>query len=252
MTDSANRFTQTVQDYVKYRPSYPKEVIDILVHDCGLKKNHVIADIGSGTGFLAKLFLDFGNKVYGIEPNDAMRGAASDYLKSYSKFEHITGTAEQCGLNDESVDFVVAGTAFHWFDPVKSKLEFQRILKKPGFVLLIWNVRNIHSDLVRAYENLIIEYGKDYRDSAAQQFDKTAVKDFFKPFEMHTNLLKNSQTFDWIGFQGRLLSTSYSLRPEDTGFEEMMHELKKIFDRYQVNNQIEFMYDTKLYYGRLK
>lgn len=252
MMDSSNRFTQTVQNYVKYRPSYPKEVIDILIHDCSLTKEQVIADIGSGTGFLTKLFLDFGNKVYGIEPNDAMREAASEYLKDYSTFENLNGTAEQTGLKDESVDFVVAGTAFHWFDPVKTKLEFQRILKNPGFVLLIWNVRDIHSDLVRAYENLIIEHGKDYCDSAAQHFDKSAVDDFFKPFEMHTKTLKNSQTFDWVGFQGRLLSTSYSLRPGDVCFDEMISELKNIFDRYQIKDQVEFLYDTKLYYGRLK
>ncbi len=75
MNKATERFTVTVQDYVKYRPSYPDDVLQLLISECGLTKEKVIADVGSGTGFLAKLLLDNGNLVYGIEPNVAMREA---------------------------------------------------------------------------------------------------------------------------------------------------------------------------------
>lgn len=247
------RFTQTVEDYIKYRPSYPPEVLQLLIDECGLTKDTLVADIGSGTGLLSKLLLDHGNVVYGVEPNAAMRQAAANYLKSYTNFHSIDGTAEQSTLPNESVDLITVGTAFHWFDAGKAKIEFQRILKSPGWVLLVWNVRAIEkSALIREYEELIIQFGKDYRNSRAEEFDKTVIEDFFYPYAMNTKSFGNVQIFDWTGFQGRLLSASYSLRPGDLGYPEMIEALKVIFDRHQQRGVIEFRYDTKVYYGQLR
>lgn len=252
MKQATERFTETVQDYMKYRPSYPVEVVQLLVNECGLTKDKIIADVGSGTGFLAKLFLDYGNTVYGVEPNEAMRLAAENYLASYLKFHSVNATAEATTLLDNSVDFITVGTAFHWFDQEKTKLEFKRILKSSGWVLLVWNVRNVRqSELLRDYEKLILTYGKDYQKSRAQEFDNTVGEEFFSPHEMKIQSFSNSQQFNWEGLKGRLLSTSYSLRPGDSRYEEMMHELKLIFDRHQQNGLVDFLYDTKLYYGRL-
>lgn len=243
-------FTKTVQDYIKYRPSYPKEVLDVLVNECDLTKNKIIADIGAGTGILSKLLLDAGNSVYGVEPNQAMRKAAETYLKDYSNFHSIDGTAEETKLNDHSVDLVTVGTAFHWFDAEKTKIEFQRILKSPGWVLLVWNVRDIeHSNLLRDYEKLILEYGTDYRESSASKFDLSALENFFSPHKMTTRSFKNAQLLDWEGLKGRLLSTSYSLRSDDEKYSDMLSALKNIFNQYQKNGVVEFLYQTKLHYG---
>ena len=247
------RFSQTVQNYIKYRPSYPKEVVEVLIDECGLTKASIIADVGSGTGILSKLLLDHGNTVYGVEPNHAMRTAAEAYLKSYAHFHSISGTAEATSLSSHSVDIITAGTAFHWFDADKTKIEFKRILKARGWVLLVWNVRNTEcSSLLHEYENLILKYGTDYAESRASKFDKTVLEEkFFAPFAMKMQSFKNSQQFDWEGLQGRLLSTSYSLRTGEPGYEYMLSELRKIFDRYAQNGKVDFLYDTKLYYGKL-
>src|SRR5260370_20637131 len=71
--DAKQRFSNRVADYVRYRPGYPAAVLDLLRTDCGLRAGHVVADIGSGTGFLSELFLKNGNRVYGVEPNTEMR-----------------------------------------------------------------------------------------------------------------------------------------------------------------------------------
>ncbi len=252
MNKSTERFTQTVQDYIKYRPSYPKEVLQLLIDECDLRKNKIIADVGSGTGLLSKLFLNYGNLVYGVEPNQPMREAAEEYLKEYPNFYSINATAEATSLEKQSVDIITVGTAFHWFDIAKTKVEFKRILKVGGWVLLVWNVRNVEqSKLLRDYENLLLKYGTDYKESNARKFNKTATKEFFSPNEMKVHSFKNTQQFDWAGLKGRLLSTSYSLRPGDDKYEEMLNELKDIFERYQKNGMVEFLYDTKLNYGRI-
>lgn len=252
MKKSTERFTQTVQDYIKYRPSYPKEVLDLLIDKCDLTKDKIIADVGAGTGLLSKLFLNYGNLVYGVEPNQSMREAAEKDLKKYSNFLIIPGTAEATSLVKHSVDIITVGTAFHWFDIHKTKVEFRRILKIGGWVLLVWNVRNVEqSAFLLDYENLLLKYGTDYKESNARKFDKTAVEEFFSPNEMKTQSFRNVQQFDWNGLKGRLLSTSYSLRPGDNQYEEMLNELRKIFESHQRNGIVEFLYDTKLNYGRI-
>ncbi len=252
MNKPTERFTETVENYVKYRPSYPHEVLQLMIDECGLTKEKIIADVGSGTGLLSKLFLDYGNKVYCVEPNQPMRAAAEIYLAKYPHFYSVNGTAEATSLESNSIDMITVGTAFHWFDIEKTKKEFKRILKKDGWVWLVWNVRDIeHSPLLREYENLILKYGTDYKESNARKFDKVAVKEFFSPNEMKTAEFNNVQQFDWAGFKGRLLSTSYSLRPGDEKYEEMIKELKRMFDQHQKNGKIEFLYKTKLNFGRL-
>lgn len=246
------RFSKTVDNYVKYRPSYPKEVLELLKTECNLQKDTVIADIGSGTGLLTKILLENDNQVYGVEPNAEMRHAGEHFLHGFSNFTSIDGGSENTKLTTNSVDIITAATAFHWFEPVKTKKEFQRILKQPGWVVLIWNVRDIENALVAEYEDLITKFGTDYKTSSASTFDRTATADFFAPFTMQEAEFNNKQIFDWEGFKGRLLSSSYSLQKGDKNYEEMLLALQQIFKKYEKDGIITFTYKTKIYYGRLK
>src|SRR5512137_1658228 len=161
--DSKRRFSNRVADYVRYRPGYPSAIRDVLRTECGLRPGHVIADIGSGTGFLSELFLKNGNRVYGVEPNEAMRLAGEEYLASYDSFTSVNGSAEATTLDDASVDFVTAGQAFHWFDPQATRREFLRILKPGGWVLVVWNDRRVsETTFGRDYENVLVRFGIDY------------------------------------------------------------------------------------------
>src|SRR5512138_2362812 len=120
------RFTSRVEDYLRYRPSYPTEIMKNLSEDCGLTDGSVVADIGSGTGFLSRLLLDAGCEVYGVEPNPRMRDAAEEYLQSFPRFHSIAGSAEDTTLPAASVDAVTAAQAFHWFDTERARHEFIR------------------------------------------------------------------------------------------------------------------------------
>ena len=109
MSDPTQRFSNRVENYLRYRPRYPAEILDVLKAECGLQVTSLIADVGSGTGFLAELFLSNGNQVFGIEPNREMREAGEQLLGSYSKFTSVAATAEATTLPEASVDFVTAG-----------------------------------------------------------------------------------------------------------------------------------------------
>jgi len=250
MKDSTTRFSDRVENYVKYRPHYPKEIISYLEEHIGFSPEKIIADIGSGTGISTELFLQNGNKVYGIEPNKEMREAAEKYLEQYKYFISVNGTAEETLLENNSMDLLVAGQAFHWFDVEKAKTEFKRVLKDTGYVLLMWNERNTRaSDLLEDYENLIKKFGTDYAE-VCQRDEQVGenIKIFFNPYNFEVKEFYNFQIFDFEGFKGRLLSSSYV--PQEN--EEMINELKILFDKYQKDGVVKFEYDTNVYYGKLK
>ena len=141
MTDPTQRFTNRIVHYLRYCPSYPRAVLDLLERECTLTSASVVADDGSGTGILSELFLRNGNRVIGIEPNREMREAAEHRLGQHTRFTSVAWTVEATTLDDASVDFVTAGQAFHWFDPERARTEFARTLKPEGWVALEWNLR---------------------------------------------------------------------------------------------------------------
>src|SRR5215475_11491376 len=128
MNDVTQRFSSRVDNYIKYRPGYPNEIIETLRSECGLNADSIIADIGSGTGILAEMFLRNGNQVYGVEPNREMREAGERSLKDYPCFHSVAARSEETTLPDHSVDFITAGQSFHWFDREKTRAEFARVL----------------------------------------------------------------------------------------------------------------------------
>src|ERR1035441_3429176 len=139
--DTAERFSERGEDYVRCRPGSPRELVETLRRDCGLTADASIADVGCGPGNLAVLFLENGNTVFGVEPNAAMREAGRKALERFPRFRPCDGRAEATGLPPAGVDFVTAGQAFHWFDPEAARAEFERILKPAGWVALVWNER---------------------------------------------------------------------------------------------------------------
>ncbi len=250
MSDTVERFSNRVENYVKYRPGYPKEILDLFRDEMNLTKNSVIADIGSGTGILTKNFLENGNTVYGVEPNRLMREAAEEFLKDFPKFRSIDGTAERTSLPGESVDFVTAAQAFHWFDAEKTRAEFGRILRAEGFVVLIWNERRLDvNDFLREYENFLLKYGTDYAKVRHDNINEKKLSEFFqRDFSRQT--FPNIQRLDFDGLKGRMLSASYMPSESDQGFEMMTAELKSLFDKYAENGKIELLYDTNIFYTR--
>lgn len=248
--NTVERFSNRVENYVKYRPSYPKEMLDVFRDEMNLQKDSVFADIGSGTGISSKIFLENGNTVFGVEPNKAMREAAEVFLKDFPKFESVDGTAENTNLTDNSVDFVIAAQAFHWFDWEKTRAEFKRILRANGFVALIWNERELDTnDFLRGYENFLKKYGTDYEKVRHDQLDEKKLKDFFQT-DFFVKTFQNSQTLDFAGLKGRMLSSSYMPAETDSRFEPMVNELQRLFDKYSENGKIQVLYQTNIFYTR--
>ena len=251
--DSTQRFSSRVEEYVRYRPGYPPLIIEVLRAECGLTRESVIADVGSGTGFLSGLFLENGNRVFGIEPNPEMRAAGERLLANFPRFTSVGATAEQTGLPNQSMDFVTAGQAAHWFDRERASGEFRRILKPGGWAVLVWNDRDFDSTpFARDYEQLLRKFGIDYEQVHRAGFDTiNEIANFFAPARMRTKAFPNHQGFDYAGLEGRLLSASYMPQQGHPSYEPMLNEIHRLFETHQEGGRLRMEYTTRMYYAQL-
>jgi SAM-dependent methyltransferase len=255
-SNATSRFSDRVENYVRYRPGYPAEALQTLKAECGLAPRHVVADIASGTGIWTRMLLENGNPVFGVEPNAEMREAGERLLAAFpefiGKFTSVAGTAEATTLADRSVDFVTAAQAAHWFDRQRSRSEFVRILKAGGWLVLLWNERLTDSTaFLRDYEQLLLKYGTDYQD-IRHEHTTSEVNQFFDPEPFQDRVFSMRQEFDYAGVEGRLLSSSYAPGPEHPQHGQMVRELRVIFDSCAVEGRAAFEYKTRMYFGRLK
>ncbi len=250
-SNATTRFSDRVENYVRYRPGYPAHVIDTLKAECGLTPEHIIADIASGTGIWSRLLLENGNRVFGVEPNAEMRQAGERLLAGFANFRSIAGSAEGTTLLDHSVHFVTAAQAAHWFDRARARAEFGRILKNRGWLVLLWNERCTDStQFLRDYEELLLAYGTDYEEVRHER-TTTMIREFFDPAPIEERTFSLRQEFDYAGLEGRLLSSSYTPGPEHSNYALMLRELRRIFDEHAARGRVVFEYKTRLYFGRL-
>jgi SAM-dependent methyltransferase len=250
-SNATSRFSDRVENYILYRPGYPLEALEALRTECGLAPEHIVADIASGTGIWTRTLLENGNAVFGIEPNPEMREAGERLLAAFPKFASVAGTAESTRLADQSVDFVTAAQAAHWFDRTPSRREFVRILKPGGWLVLLWNERLTDTTpFLRDYEQLLLTYGTDYKEVRHER-TTDAVNEFFDPVPYQELTFEMRQEFDYEGVEGRLLSSSYAPGPDHPQYPPMLRELHHVFDAHAVSGRATFEYKTRLYFGRL-
>jgi SAM-dependent methyltransferase len=250
--DAKETFTGRAADYARYRPRYPDAILEPLREDCDLTPKSVIADIACGTGLLAEVFLRNGNTVIGIEPNAEMRRAGEEYLRDWSGFRSVDGSAEATTLSDGSVDFVTVGQAFHWLDPRLARVEFIRILRAPAWVVLAWNRRITSGDLFNAaYHELICRRCGGEQAVAGRRTSDEQIREFFAPRAVIRRTFPNSQRLDWEGLKGRLLSSSYAPAAGQPGHELMIGELARLFRDHQHDGHIILEYVTEVFFGRL-
>lgn len=247
--DPTRRFSNRVENYVKYRPGYPPAMLAYLQTHYGLTPASIIADVGSGTGLLTKLFLDYGCQVYGVEPNEAMRQAAEQFLADYPLFTSVAAAAEATTLADASVDFVTAGQALHWFDPAPTQAEFRRILRPQGHIVIVYNTRHPDSPFMQQYDQLVAQWSIQYETMHHQTTREEGLA-WFLGEKMETALFDNEAWHDREGLRGRVLSSSYAPLLDHPNHAPLMAGLDDLFDQYQQDGRVQFLYQTEMFIDR--
>ena len=250
--DSRKRFSNRVDDYVRYRPGYPPALLEWVHGELGADVPAHVADIGAGTGISSKMFLEAGHEVFAVEPNAEMRAAAEQWLAGYPRFHTVNATAETTSLADASVQLVSAAQSFHWFNQDAVRREWGRILAPAGLALIYWNTPRFDtSPFLQEYEQLLHDHGNNYRDVAERHPDDAHMRNWFGSGFVDMIELPNSQRLDYPGLQGRLLSSSYAPRPGMPGYEQMLEALQALFQRHATDGHVDFPYRTRAFAGTL-
>lgn len=249
--DSISRFSRTVQNYIRYRPTYPQAIVEFLQEACQLTSTTTIADIGSGTGLLSDVFLKNGYRVIGVEPNSDMRLASQEFLKDYPRFTSIDATAEETTLENHSIDLITAGQAFDWFDPIKTHQEFDRILKPIGWVALLWNITRTDTPFLAAYDQLWHKY-IDFQSHVRMGTQDDKIKAFYSPGNVNTKTFDNTQVVDYEGLKGRTLSSSFAPTLDRSEYAPMLNELEAMFQKFQINGRVAIEYECRVCYGQFR
>jgi SAM-dependent methyltransferase len=255
MHNPTERFSTRVENYIRYRPAYPPAVLDLLKREIHLTPTWTLADLGSGSGLSAELFLNNGNTVIGVEPNAPMREAAERLLAPhYPNFQSVNGTAEATALPAASIDCIIAAQAFHWFDSAAARTEAQRILRTSagaGYAILLWNSRRLTgTPFLEAYERLLADFGTDFQQIRHENVDPERLAAFLGPnYDKAT--LPNSQRLDLVGLRGRIVSSSYIPNPGQPRHEELLEAINQTFAAHQSGGAVELLYNVEIYWSRL-
>ena len=251
MNDSTRRFSDRVENYVRYRPGYPAGLVPQLLAQSGLDAAAVAADIGSGTGIFSARLLEQGLDVYAVEPNPPMRAAAEAQLGANPRFHSVGAGAEDTGLEPVSIDLLTAAQAFHWFNNPATLEEFRRILKPAGQLALIWNRRDTGQPFQQAYDNLLREFSPEYGKVNHMNLEADDLAAFFAPGQMRQLSLDNHQRLDFASLLGRLKSASYCPKENSPLYIPLVNELLAQFDRHARHGEVDFGYHTQVFFGPL-
>lgn len=245
------KFSGKNEVYSKSRPAYPQILIDFLFEN-SIKEDSVIADVGAGTGIFTKQLSKFNNQIFAIEPNDDMFSSLENNLKEYKNIKTLKGSAEEIPLSNKSVDFICAAQSFHWFNKEKFKNECRRVLKENGFVVLIWNVRDEDTALVKEIDLINRKYCKNYKGfSSGLKIEKESFCDFFEGDFIAKNF-RNDIPFTVENFIKRNLSSSFSPKESDENYSLFINELKKLSEKYKTDGIVTLPNITKCFIGKVK
>jgi SAM-dependent methyltransferase len=250
--NSTERFTGRVESYRRFRPTYPPAIVDLLRREIALNSDSAIADIAAGTGILTEILLAAGLSVTAVEPNEEMRASCTALEPRYPKLKIVAGTAEATTLLSHSTDLITVAQAMHWFDLDKTRTEFARILKPGGYCAILYNHRRRSGDPFHdGYEQLLINYGVDYREVQRQHISEEKIAAFFAPSEMRRGTFPNPQALTREALEGRILSSSYMPQPGHPRFKAMRAAIQRLFSENERNGKVTLQQDCVLCYGRL-
>jgi SAM-dependent methyltransferase len=197
--------------YHQSRPPYPAAVVDFVVEHTEPRALAVVADVGCGTGLSTLPFRRLAGTLIGIEPDPAMRTVAEETLTVHG-VTVLSGSAEQTGLPDNSVNLIVAASCSEWFNHRQAAIEWRRILVPDGRVLLMWNHRVAIDSITRAWDRLWARHMGPRLGPDIDDIDYMLIPRFPGP-RFHRFSRVEHHHFDEAGLLRFALSSGYAPRP---------------------------------------
>lgn len=233
--------------YEKCRLPYAPEAVDSLLEKIG----HVdfVADIGSGTGQLARLFAGRCQKVYAVEPDASMRQVAQEVLSGSPAAKVVDAAAEETTLASDSIDLIVIGNAFHRFRPEACE-ELRRILREAGWVALF-----SYSFPNKPFTDMLFSKLSTLENSVGRtktNWPRTPTEKLFGDCKTRTLSYGQSATEDWQTFFGAACAGIEAPERNEEDFPRFEEINREVFDAFSENGQIRIDYETRVQFGQPK
>ena len=197
--------TGTAETYERGRPDYAGSAVDFVLAPVRDRPGLRALDLGAGTGKLTRLLTGRGVDTVAVEPAGGMREVLARAVPAAAV---LPGSAEAIPVPDSSVDLVVAGQAFHWFDRAVALPEIARVLRPGGVLGIFYNARDDAVAWVRALSELIGETGD--HASVTAQYMPPDLGPLFGPAELHRTT--HEQPLDARSLVDLVASRSYAIR----------------------------------------
>jgi ubiquinone/menaquinone biosynthesis C-methylase UbiE len=238
------RFSDRAKDYARFRPTYPTAAIAAILDGLGNPTDLIVADVGAGTGISSRLLAEHGLQVWAIEPNESMQQVADPH----PRVTFLTGTAEQTGLLDQSVDLVTCFQAFHWFDPAQALPELRRILKPSGRLAVIWNDRDRSAPFTQSYSQIIQQVSGDHPAEHRMVAEKPLL-DSAEFGNIQHLTFSHQQALDWDGLMGRANSSSY-IPKDPQSQQQLITALEALYTQWvDAQGLVYLTYCTQVFLG---
>jgi SAM-dependent methyltransferase len=231
--------------YEKYRLPYAAEMADDVLEQTG--RILAAADVGSGTGQLARLFARKGIRVHAVEPDPAMRQVAAEASDGCPNISMVDACAEQTTLPENSVDLILIGNALHRFKP-EAVHELLRILRPSGWVAVVSYVFDHQS-----YAELLFPKLGRLESIAARSklsWHRMPVESLFGGRPYRTLDYAQSLAEDWEAFWGAARAGIEAPGPQDEDFAQFEGIHREVFDAFAVDGRIRIDYKTRVHLGQ--
>lgn len=217
-------FGRAAEEYERGRPNYPPEAIDWLSDRLDLGPGRAVVDVGAGTGKLTRALAQTGARLVALEPVSEMRSVLE---REVPGAQALAGRAEEIPLSEASVDAVVAGQAFHWFDGPRALAEFHRVLRPGRRLGLIWNRRDSSQPLQQAIDEIVERYRSETPAYHSQRWlGVFADNPLFA--EAERTQVTFEQTLDADGLVDRITSVSYVSTLDDDTRHRVEEQLRAL------------------------
>jgi SAM-dependent methyltransferase len=231
--------------YAAHRWDYAPAAVRFVVTEAGLGPDSRVADLGSGTGMLARHLVAHTGIVFGVEPDPEMRGPAEEALAAEPSFRSVAATAEATGLPGGSIDLITVGQALHWFDAEQAKGEMLRILKPGGRLAVLWN----HTDSPALSEAIGQLPGWGALRPGRHRVDDL-LPVYFGAGGCVRRDYRVCRTEEWEGFLGVLLSAAGAPLEGDPAFPAFRDAARQVFDRFSTEGALQVDVVTEAAVGR--
>lgn len=240
--DVRTYFSDRADDYARFRSTYPAEAIQHILE--GLPSPVRVADIGCGTGIAARLLAAHGAAAIGVEPNAAMRAQAEE---AGGGVRYVDGSAEETGLESDSLDLVVCAQAYHWFDSDPSLREFHRVLVPGGRIALMWNVRQDTVGFARPYAEIVTRAKNAMRAAGRTAHNAREGDPAKHPLFTNKRFVSfpNDHALTWDEVVGRSSSASY-FPASGPLREELVAALRVAFDEFAQDDRVTLAQNTEV------